>query len=89
VLLHPPNRQQANAGDSRSVLSVKGEVKQMSFDHKPTNKGEYLYLYVKQIAKVFSDETTRIVAAGGFVEYGRVNGQFDYLRNYTTKINKQ
>ena len=29
---------QANAGDSRSVLSVKGEVKPLSFDHKPSNK---------------------------------------------------
>ncbi len=30
---------QANAGDSRSVLSIKGEVKPLSFDHKPTNEG--------------------------------------------------
>lgn len=30
----------------------------MSFDHKPVNSGE----------------TSRIVAAGGFVEFGRVNG---------------
>jgi protein phosphatase 2C family protein 2/3 len=29
---------QANAGDSRSVLSVKGAVKPLSFDHKPSNK---------------------------------------------------
>ncbi|CAG7852167.1 Protein phosphatase 2C homolog 2 Short=PP2C-2 [Serendipita indica DSM 11827] len=54
----------ANAGDSRSVLSIKGEVKPMSFDHKPTNK----------------DETARIVAAGGFVEYGRVNGNLALSR---------
>ncbi|KAG9052319.1 Protein phosphatase 2C 2 [Serendipita sp. 407] len=54
----------ANAGDSRSVLSIKGEVKPMSFDHKPTNK----------------DETARIVAAGGFVEFGRVNGNLALSR---------
>lgn len=30
----------ANAGDSRSVLSYKGEAKPMSYDHKPGNKGE-------------------------------------------------
>lgn len=54
----------ANAGDSRSVLSIKGEVKPMSFDHKPTNK----------------EETARIVAAGGFVEYGRVNGNLALSR---------
>lgn len=32
----------ANAGDSRSVLSVKGEAKPMSYDHKPGNTGEWL-----------------------------------------------
>lgn len=31
---------QANAGDSRSVLSCKGFAKPMSYDHKPTNDGE-------------------------------------------------
>lgn len=51
---------QANSGDSRAVLSVGGEAKAMSYDHKPTNKGE----------------NSRIVAAGGFVEFGRVNGEF-------------
>ena len=30
---------QANAGDSRSVISVRGKVKPLSFDHKPTNYG--------------------------------------------------
>jgi len=50
---------QANAGDSRAVMSLGGEAKPLSFDHKPTNKGE----------------TSRIVAAGGFVEFGRVNGE--------------
>lgn len=31
---------QANAGDSRSVLGVKGRAKPLSFDHKPQNEGE-------------------------------------------------
>jgi len=48
----------ANAGDSRSVLSVKGEVEPLSFDHKPGNL----------------TERNRIVAAGGYIERGRVNG---------------
>lgn len=30
---------QANAGDSRSVLGVKGRAKPLSFDHKPQNEG--------------------------------------------------
>lgn len=34
----------ANAGDSRSVLSYKGEAKPMSYDHKPGNKGEFGFL---------------------------------------------
>ncbi|KAI5478743.1 hypothetical protein MNV49_004668 [Pseudohyphozyma bogoriensis] len=54
----------ANAGDSRSVLSLGGEAKPMSYDHKPTNTGE----------------TARIVAAGGFVEFGRVNGNLALSR---------
>ena len=32
-------RCQANAGDSRSVLGVKGRAKPLSFDHKPQNEG--------------------------------------------------
>lgn len=51
---------QANAGDSRSVLSYRGEAKALSHDHKPTNPGE----------------TARITAAGGFVEFNRVNGVY-------------
>ena len=49
----------ANAGDSRIVLCEKGEAVPLSYDHKPGNKGE----------------NSRIVAAGGFVEFGRVNGE--------------
>jgi len=47
----------ANAGDARTILSVKGEVKPLSFDHKPDDEVE----------------KTRITAAGGFVSWGRVN----------------
>ncbi|KAF9267446.1 PP2C-domain-containing protein [Marasmius fiardii PR-910] len=66
----------ANAGDSRSVLSSKGEALPLSFDHKPTNESE----------------KARITGAGGYVEYGRVNGNlalsraigdFDFKKNYS------
>lgn len=54
----------ANAGDSRTVLGVKGRAKPLSFDHKPQNEGE----------------RNRIVAAGGFVDFGRVNGNLALSR---------
>ncbi|KAF9454703.1 PP2C-domain-containing protein [Macrolepiota fuliginosa MF-IS2] len=54
----------ANAGDSRSVIGIKGEVKPLSFDHKPTNDAE----------------RTRICDAGGYIEYGRVNGNLALSR---------
>ncbi|KIN06587.1 hypothetical protein OIDMADRAFT_38834 [Oidiodendron maius Zn] len=53
-----------NAGDSRSVLGVKGRAKPLSFDHKPQNEGE----------------KARITAAGGFVDFGRVNGNLALSR---------
>ncbi|KAI9856613.1 MAG: Protein phosphatase 2C 2, partial [Vezdaea acicularis] len=53
-----------NAGDSRTVLGVKGRAKPLSFDHKPSNDGE----------------KARICAAGGFVEFGRVNGNLALSR---------
>ncbi|KAG8883085.1 Protein phosphatase 2C 2 [Tulasnella sp. 332] len=67
----------ANAGDSRSVLGVKGEAKPLSFDHKPQNEG---------------------MAAGGYVEFGRVNGNlalsraigdFEFKQNYSLKPERQ
>ncbi|KAL9634485.1 MAG: hypothetical protein Q9164_004058 [Protoblastenia rupestris] len=54
----------ANAGDSRSVLGVKGRAKPLSYDHKPQNEGE----------------KARISAAGGFVDFGRVNGNLALSR---------
>ncbi|KAL1918173.1 uncharacterized protein VTP21DRAFT_3439 [Calcarisporiella thermophila] len=53
-----------NAGDSRAVMSINGVVKPLSFDHKPANRSE----------------SARIVAAGGFVEFGRVNGNLALSR---------
>lgn len=54
----------ANSGDSRVVLSINGNAKAMSYDHKPNNEGE----------------KARIVAAGGFVDVGRVNGNLALSR---------
>ena len=72
----------ANAGDSRAVMSVKGLVKELSFDHKPQNPAE----------------TSRITAAGGYVEYNRVNGNlalsraigdFEFKQNYAIQPEQQ
>lgn len=63
-----------NAGDSRTVLGRRGVAKPLSFDHKPDNIGE----------------TSRIEAAGGFVEMGRVNGNLALSRalgDFTFKRN--
>ncbi|OBZ68999.1 Protein phosphatase 2C 2 [Grifola frondosa] len=74
--------EQANAGDSRSVLSSKGVAQPLSFDHKPQNE----------------TERSRIVAAGGYIEFGRVNGNlalaralgdFDYKKNPTIRPEAQ
>lgn len=54
----------ANAGDSRTVLGVRGIAKPLSFDHKPDNEGE----------------KSRICTAGGYVEVGRVNGNLALSR---------
>jgi protein phosphatase 2C family protein 2/3 len=72
----------ANAGDSRGVLSLNGAAKPLSFDHKPANE----------------TERKRIVAAGGFIEFGRVNGNlalaralgdFEFKKNYSLTPDKQ
>jgi protein phosphatase 2C family protein 2/3 len=74
LLTHDNKIYVANAGDSRSVLGVKGQVEPLSFDHKPGN----------------DDEKARISSAGGYLENGRVNGNlalsralgnFQYKRN--------
>lgn len=53
-----------NVGDSRAIASVRGTVQQLSFDHKPNNELE----------------TKRIIAAGGWVEFNRVNGNLALSR---------
>ncbi|CEP60643.1 type 2C protein phosphatase PTC3 LALA0_S01e15654g [Lachancea lanzarotensis] len=53
-----------NAGDSRTVLSRNAIAKALSYDHKPT----------------LVSEKSRIVAADGFVEMDRVNGNLALSR---------
>jgi len=65
LLSHDNKIYVANAGDSRSVLGVKGQVQSLSFDHKPTN----------------DVERARILSAGGYVESGRVNGNLALSRS--------
>jgi len=48
-----------NVGDSRAIASINGNVEILSIDHKPNN----------------DDERKRITAAGGWVEFNRVNGK--------------
>lgn len=54
----------ANVGDSRAIACVNGKVDVLSLDHKPHNEGEL----------------KRITAAGGYVEFNRVNGNLALSR---------
>ncbi|XP_057968199.1 probable protein phosphatase 2C 60 isoform X2 [Malania oleifera] len=54
----------ANAGDSRCVISRKGQAYNLSRDHKPD----------------LEVEKERIVKAGGYVQVGRVNGNLNLAR---------
>ncbi|XP_055841418.1 probable protein phosphatase 2C T23F11.1 [Episyrphus balteatus] len=54
----------ANAGDSRAVACVNGDVEVLSLDHKPNNDAE----------------TKRIYEGGGWVEFNRVNGNLALSR---------
>ncbi|MED6225131.1 hypothetical protein PIB30_090727 [Stylosanthes scabra] len=54
----------ANAGDSRCVLSRKGQAHNLSKDHKPELEAE----------------RDRIINAGGFIQVGRVNGSLNLAR---------
>ncbi|KAF5466877.1 hypothetical protein F2P56_016760 [Juglans regia] len=54
----------ANAGDSRCVISKKGQAYNLSKDHKPD----------------LEIEKDRILKAGGFIQYGRVNGSLNLAR---------
>lgn len=55
---------QGNVGDSRAVASCSGVAEPLSFDHKPANE----------------EEAKRIIAAGGWVEFNRVNGNLALSR---------
>ncbi|XP_010526243.1 PREDICTED: probable protein phosphatase 2C 60 [Tarenaya hassleriana] len=54
----------ANAGDSRCVISRKGQAYNLSTDHKPDLEAE----------------KKRILKAGGFIHAGRVNGSLNLAR---------
>ncbi|KAK6637379.1 hypothetical protein RUM44_007795 [Polyplax serrata] len=54
----------ANVGDSRAIACVNGKVDVLSIDHKPSNEAEL----------------KRITAAGGWVEFNRVNGNLALSR---------
>lgn len=54
----------ANAGDSRAIACINGEVEVLSLDHKPNN-------FI---------ESKRISEAGGWVEFNRVNGNLALSR---------
>ncbi|KAJ2614000.1 Protein phosphatase 2C 2 [Coemansia sp. RSA 1365] len=71
-----------NAGDSRCVISNDGKAEALSHDHKPTDDVEF----------------NRIVSGGGFVEFGRVNGNlalsraigdYEFKNNRTLPAEKQ
>ncbi|KAL6134212.1 hypothetical protein ACLB2K_066445 [Fragaria x ananassa] len=55
----------ANAGDSRCVISRKGQAYPLSKDHKPD----------------IENEKERILKAGGFIQVGRVNGSLNLARS--------
>ncbi|KAM5578534.1 hypothetical protein ABKV19_008709 [Rosa sericea] len=66
----------ANAGDSRCVISRKGQAYPLSKDHKPD----------------IENEKDRILKAGGFIQVGRVNGSLNLARaigDVEFKQNKQ
>ena len=63
----------ANAGDSRIVLCKNGEAVPLSVDHKPA----------------LESESSRIVAAGGYIVNGRVNGNLNLCRSIGDQNYKQ
>lgn len=63
------------------MLGVKGRAKPLSFDHKPQNEGTSLATSMTLlIADNRVGEKARITAAGGFVDFGRVNGNLALSR---------
>lgn len=69
-------------------MGVKGRAKPLSFDHKPQNEGnshstlaiQRSNELVPDITFFFLGEKARISAAGGFVDFGRVNGNLALSR---------
>jgi len=70
----------------------------MSYDHKPTNKGKLTGSRGFETESDYSEETARIQSAGGFVEFGRVNGNlalsraigdFEFKQNHALSAEKQ
>lgn len=81
-LIYKDDMYVANAGDSRCVLCSKGNVVEMSIDHKPDQEAE----------------KERIIKAGGYVMQGRVNsnlnlsraiGDLEYKRNKSKPVEEQ
>lgn len=66
ILLKEGKMYCGNVGDSRAVCSVAGRTVPLSYDHKPSNK----------------DEAKRINAAGGWVDFNRVNGNLALSRAF-------
>ena len=64
VLIHHGMVTVANTGDSRCVISRKGEATPLTLDHKP----------------IIYEEAQRIIRAGGFVRDNRVNGALNVSR---------
>ncbi|KAK6458899.1 phosphatase 2C-like domain-containing protein [Scheffersomyces xylosifermentans] len=64
VIITPDKIVCGNAGDSRTIMSINGFAKALSYDHKPSNEGE----------------KARICTAGGYVDMGRVNGNLALSR---------
>ncbi|CAI5755520.1 unnamed protein product [Candida verbasci] len=82
IIITPKNLICGNAGDSRTIMSINGFAKNLSYDHKPSNEGE----------------KARICAAGGYVDMGRVNGNlalsrgigdFDFKKNVDLPAEEQ
>ena len=64
VLIHGNKVTVANTGDSRCVMSRRGEAIPLTLDHKP----------------IIYEEAQRIIRAGGFVRDNRVNGALNVSR---------
>lgn len=64
VLVRGPKIVVANTGDSRAVLSKRGQARALTQDHKP----------------ILFEEAKRIIKAGGFVRDNRINGALNVSR---------